>query len=416
MDRKKFIPLSLLLSSAMFVFWACGEGDIIGVDDKDETVLKKFEEELDSTKKDYAKKAEKFLEPFLEYCNSKEGHKNGCNADIMKMSSSSKNGGDNSASSKSSSSTSGKNSSSSSAGSSSSKGGSSSSGTVSSSSKKTDSSSSTASSSSAALKVSGTCIVSKGTVYIGEEVTWEYVPDEGSLLTANFVWEPSNEVENAIVEGKLSGNGVPKLTVKFSKKGFKASPDLTFGGTIFDDCPGVEVLEKNAPQSSSSEAESSSSEEESSSSVSSSSVKGYCAVSKRKIFVGETVDWYIVNADGEELVGKHKWIDLGDETAELVDGEDNGTGSTRITVKYTRTKPAVVAMATFGTQTIDCERNELDDNDEDALLEVMAEQVSSSSEEAPPEESSSSSSDEEEKSSSSKALDPCGEDPESCIF
>lgn len=42
MDRKKFLPL--LLSSAMVLFWACGEGEIAKATDNDELAMKKIEE------------------------------------------------------------------------------------------------------------------------------------------------------------------------------------------------------------------------------------------------------------------------------------------------------------------------------------------------------------------------------------
>ena len=92
MDRKKFIPL--LLSSAMAFMWACGEGNISGVTDDDERVKATLLEKLDSTKKDYKKNVEEFLKPYFEYCKSKKGHEDGCEADIVKFSSSSKNGGE----------------------------------------------------------------------------------------------------------------------------------------------------------------------------------------------------------------------------------------------------------------------------------------------------------------------------------
>ena len=64
-------------------------------------------------------------------------------------------------------------------------------------------------------------------------------------------------------------------------------------------------------------------------------------------------------------------------------------------------------------QLVTCDRNELDPDDDDALLEVLALPVSSSSEE--PEEESSSSGEVVEQSSSSKSVDPCANNPE-CVF
>ena len=281
MDRKKLIPL--FLSSAMLLLWACAEGDIMKADDsdemiasksdqnsknaisdeeflqpyldycnskegkkkgceaeiiksssskKDETALKKIQEKIDSTKKDYDKNVDEFLEPFIKYCNSKEGHKAGCDADdIMKISSSSKKSENKSSSSSKTSNSS----SSTSANSSSSKGGTTSSSSVkgssSSSTAKSASSSSVSSSSSKPLPVSGKCILDRPEkVYIGDIVTWSYLPDEGSQQTGNFIWEVSNEVEKGLVEGKLSGNGTPSIKVKYSTVGQKFGPDLTFAG------------------------------------------------------------------------------------------------------------------------------------------------------------------------------------------
>ena len=51
MDRKKKL-IPLLLSSAMFLIWACGEGSINEVTDTDERAIANLSEKLDSTKKD----------------------------------------------------------------------------------------------------------------------------------------------------------------------------------------------------------------------------------------------------------------------------------------------------------------------------------------------------------------------------
>lgn len=414
MDRKKLIPL--FLASVMTAFWACGEGDVVGVDDKDETALKKIQEKIDSTKKDYGKNVDEFLEPFIKYCNSKEGHKAGCDADdIMKISSSSKNSEKKSSSSSKTSSSS----SSTSANSSSSKGGTTSSSSVkgssSSSTAKSASSSSVSSSSSKPLPVSGKCILDRPEkVYIGDIVTWSYLPDEGSQQTGNFIWEVSNEVEKGLVEGKLSGNGTPSIKVKYSTVGQKFGPDLTFAGKEIRCDDDFRVYQVEVEESSSSEEESSSSSEPESSSSSKAVVKGYCAVSKRVIPAGESVEWSIVDADGNVLEGTHNWMALGDASAELIDGQKKGSGSTTITVRYTQPGDITgdrAPMATWGTQTVTCEYNELDENDMDPLLRVEALPESSSSEE-PPEESSSSSDESDSSSSSYKKPVDCVLEPD----
>lgn len=419
MDRKKLIPL--FLTSVMTAFWACGEGDIVGVDDKDETAQKKIQEKIDSTKKDYDKNVDEFLEPFIKYCNSKEGHKAGCDADdIMKISSSSKKSENMSSSSSKTSNSS----SSTSANSSSSKGGSTSSSSVkgssSSSTAKSASSSSVSSSSSKPLPVSGKCILDRPEkVYIGDVVTWSYLPDEGSLDKGNFVWEVSDEVEKGLVEGKLSGNGKPSIKVKYSSVGQKFGPILYFAEKKIDCDDDFRVYKVEVEESSSSEEESSSSSEPESSSSSKAAVKGYCAVSKRVISAGESVEWSIVDADGNVLEGTHNWMTLGDASAELIDGQKKGSGSTKIIVKYTQPGDMIedrAPKATWGTQTVTCDKNDLDENDMDPLLRVEALPESSSSEE-PPEESSSSSEESEERSSSSKkADDPCELDPDACYI
>ena len=423
MDRKKkFIPL--ILTSAMFVMWACGEGDIVNVNDDDERVKQKLAEKLDSTKSDYAKNSEEFIAYFLEYCNRKEGRKDGCDIDIMKFSSSSKAGDNKSSSSKSSSSSKAGDSSSSVASSSSSKGGSSSSVSSSSSKPTSATSSSTSSSSSKTPDISGKCdVIKPDVVYVGDDIIWHYVADEGSIESADYEWKNVSDEIKAGTQDDLKGTGRPEITVTFSKKGTKLGPELTFSGKTFD-CPNVDVAEKPVTQSSSSsEPESSSSEPESSSAQSSSSSdpKGYCFVSKRKINAGETVDLFIVDADGNELEGKYQWFELGDqsESAEIVAGEKKGTGSTKITVKYP--VPGTMSPAAYWgskNQLVTCDRNELDPDDDDALLEVLALPVSSSSEE--PEEESSSSGEVVEQSSSSEEKDVpfCKLHPEdeSCVI
>lgn len=390
MDRKR---LSLLiLSSAMFAIWACGEGSVSEATDADEMVLNLLTEKsgpellsLDSG----------FLSS--EYCKK---HADDCK--LIESSSSSKK---ESSSSSAKSSSSGKSSSSSSKGSSSSAK-SSSSVSSSSSVKGSSSSSKGASSSSAAPTISGHCeVVKNDVVLIGDKVIWKYVPDEGSIQSAAYEWDVSSEVEKGIVEGELSGTGTPKLTVVFTKAGKKYGPMLTFGGETFDCEEEVRVVEKSDVSSSSSAVEESSSSSEASSSSkakssSSSAVKGHCAVSKSVVYVGEEVDWYIAGPDGEMLSGTYNWIDLG-EGAEIVSGENSGKGETKVTVVYS-TMGNKVPFVQYGTQSLTCDQ----DDDGNQLLEVKAQEKSSSSE--APEESSSS----EEvvvKSSSSK-----GENPNPC--
>ncbi len=416
MDRKKFIPL--LLTSAMAFLWACGEGDIVGVDDKDERVKATLSEKLDSTKKDYQKNVDEFLKSFKDYCNSKEGHKAGCEIESKKSSSSKSNGGESSKSSSSGGSS--KSSSSGKGSSSSSKDGNSGSNESSSSSKPTNSSSSAASSSSTKLEAKGKCVLTKpNVVYVGDEISWRYLPDEGSLESAEFTWSFNDEdAKNWVVDGKITGTGTPELLVKFSTKGRKFGPTLTFNSKGFE-CDNVDVVSKSDPVSSSSEPESSSSEPESSSAESSSSVKGYCAVSKRKVYVDEPVEWYIVDAERNILSGVHQWLNYGDNTAEYISGEKSGSGNTKVTVKYTKPNSKVEPVVTWNGKTLNCDRDELNDDDFGPLLEVEAKPVSSSSE-GPIEESSSS----EEyipESSSSKELDICDPsnpeyDPGQCIF
>ncbi|WP_406539765.1 hypothetical protein [Fibrobacter sp.] len=413
MDRKKILPL--LFTSAAIILWACGEGSINYVEDQDEIVLKDLKDKLDTSKKDYDENVNSFLQTFVDYCNSKEGHKAGCELEKIKKSSSSKKEENKSSSSSKTSNSS----SSTSANSSSSKGGTTSSSSVkgssSSSSATSASSSSVSSSSSKPLPVSGKCILDRPEkVYIGDVVTWSYLPDEGSLEKGNFVWEVSEEVEKGLVEGKLSGNGTPSIKVKYSSVGQKFGPELTFAGKEVRCDDDFRVYQVVVEESSSSEEESSSSSEPESSSSSKAAVKGYCAVSKRVIPAGESVEWSIVDADGNVLEGTHNWMALGDASAELIDGQKKGSGSTTITVKYTQPGDITgdrAPMATWGTQTVTCEYNELDENDMDPLLRVEALPESSSSEE-PPEESSSSSGETDSSSSSYKKPVDCVLEPD----
>ena len=393
MDRKKILPL--LFTSAAIILWACGEGSINYVEDQDEIALKELKDKLDTSKKDYDENVNSFLQTFVDYCNSKEGHKAGCELEKIKKSSSSKKEENKSSSSSKTSNSS----SSTSANSSSSKGGTTSSSSVkgssSSSSATSASSSSVSSSSSKPLPVSGKCILDRPEkVYIGDVVTWSYLPDEGSLEKGNFVWEVSDEVEEGLVEGKLSGNGTPSIKVKYSSVGQKFGPELTFAGKEVRCDDDFRVYQVVVEESSSSEEESSSSSEPESSSSSKAAVKGYCAVSKRVITVGETVEWFIVDAERQELEGRHQWIGYGDGTAQYVSGEEKGTGSTRVVVQYLQ--PGDKApQVTWDGKTVTCERDELSEDDFDPLLRVEALPESSSSEE-PPEEDSSSSSEESE--------------------
>ncbi|PWJ33955.1 hypothetical protein IE02_2536 [Fibrobacter succinogenes subsp. elongatus] len=409
MDRKKILPL--LFTSAAIILWACGEGSINYVEDQDEIALKELKDKLDTSKKDYDENVNSFLQTFVDYCNSKEGHKAGCELEKIKKSSSSKKEENKSSSSSKTSNSS----SSTSANSSSSKGGTTSSSSVkgssSSSSATSASSSSVSSSSSKPLPVSGKCILDRPEkVYIGDVVTWSYLPDEGSLEKGNFVWEVSEEVEKGLVEGKLSGNGTPSIKVKYSSVGQKFGPELTFAGKEVRCDDDFRVYQVVVEESSSSEEESSSSSEPESSSSSKAVVKGYCAVSKRVITVGETVEWFIVDADRQELEGRHQWIGYGDGTAQYVSGEEKGTGSTRVVVQYLQ--PGDKApQVTWDGKTVTCERDELSEDDFDPLLRVEALPESSSSEE-PPEESSSSSGETDSSSSSYKKPVDCVLEPD----
>ncbi|WP_295053820.1 hypothetical protein [uncultured Fibrobacter sp.] len=405
MDRKKLIPL--FLSSAMLLLWACAEGDIMKADDSDEMIASKSDQNSKNAISD-----EEFLQPYLDYCNSKEGKKKGCEAEIIKSSSSKKDekssaSEEESSSSKVNSSSSGKGSSSSAKSSSSGKG--------SSSSTKSSSSGKSSSSSEPAPVVSGKCdLIKPDVVHVGDEIIWRYLPDDNSIGSAKYEWDVNYEVEKSILDGELTGVGLPELMVKFTTKGLKYGPTLTFDGIEFD-CENLTVVDiGDDPVSSSSVAESSSSKKESSSSSaprssSSSTPMGYCAVSKHEIFVGETVDWYIVDSEGNELEGRYNWFDLG-ISGELVEGEKSGKGSTRITVRYTQPGTSIYPMGYWnGKYQIDCSRNELDEGNLDPLLVIKAKVESSSSSEEEPEESSSSTT--TPRSSSSSKATTCAEDP-----
>ena len=359
MERKKL--LTLFISSAMLGLWACAEGDIVEANDKDEMVQK-----LVSEKDDY-----EFVEPFMKYCQKKKG----CEAEYVKSSSSveessSSEEGVTSGSSKSSSSVKGSSASgksSSSGNSSSSKGNGSS---ASSSNSGNNSSQSTVS------IVSGKCVLEKPEeVHVGDEVVWRYAPDKGSIESADFVWEMSNEVEKSLVEGTASGTGTPAIKVVFKTAGRKYGPFLHFGNEDFD-CDNLVVAAADENHGSSAYVESSSSAESSSSKAKSSSskvvVKGHCAVSKEVVATGEKVDWYVAGPDGEMLEGKDK--------------------PAKITVTYS-TSGVKGPMVRYEKQTIMCDTNE----EGDPMLHVELKAESSSSKKT---EASSSST---VKSSSSKA-------------
>ena len=202
--------------------------------------------------------------------------------------------------------------------------------------------------------------------------------------------------------------------MKFSTKGTKVAPTLTFNGKGVE-CDNVKIAAKDDPVSSSSEPESSSSEPESSSS-STPIAEGYCTVSKRKVLVGEEVDWFIVDIEGNELKGAaHQW-QLRDASATVVAGDESGTGSTRITVTYS-TPGSKAPTVSWNGKSMICDRNDLDEDDFDDLLVVESKPVSSSSAE-PEEDSSSSSEEKSEESSSSTELPFCVQHPEdeSCII
>ena len=382
-NMNKKILLPLFFSSAVMLMWACGEGDISYADDQDIMVKTKMEEASDY----------EIAERFMTYCNSKEGKANKCSGEYLVRSSSV----DASSSSRR------ERSSSSSAISSSSKPKSSSSvsssSRVRSSSSRRSSSSAAVSSSSTGPQVSGWCVLdAPDVVYIGDTVTWRYLPEENSIDSAEFVWNDVNkgkDVENGLVEGKLSGSGSAKITVTFTSKGTKLGPELNFGGVELD-CRNVIVHVEGESISSSSVVSSSSAARRSSSSGRSSSSaipEGYCAVSKSKIFVGDTVNWFVADSVGGMLSAYHNWSDLGKD-GKLVSGQQKGNDATVIAVTYS--SPGQKSpMVQFGKQMIDCGIN----NNGDPYLIVEAKAASSASE--PPKESSSSV--EPPKSSSSKA-------------
>jgi hypothetical protein len=249
--------------------------------------------------------------------------------------------------------------------------------------------------------VSGKCeLLMPDVVHVGDEVIWRYLPDEGSKDSAPFEWDLNNEVEKSIVDGELTGTGVPEITVVFKNAGKKFGPGIYFDGEYFDCDNLVVYAEGSGPAtsssstvkpSSSSVAKSSSSQAKSSSS---SVPEGHCAVSKREVFVGDEVEWYVAGPDGSVLSAKYNWMDLGADGV-LVSGEKSGTGEAKIVVKYT-TDGAKEPMVQFAKQgLITCQNDE----EGDQLLVVKPKAVSSSSEEVILESSSSG----EKKSSSSKA-------------
>jgi hypothetical protein len=405
MDRKKFLPL--LFSSALMVFYACGEGEIFKATDDDEMMKSKSDNDSKNAISDYD-----FLQPYLEYCSGKDGKKKGCKAELVKSSSSQKDDSK-SASSKSSSSV---KSSSSSKGSTNKSSSSTKSSTSSSSSSKGKTSSSSGgktSSSSKALEVSGNCVLEKPTVTrVGDDVIWRYVPDKGSLQEAEFEWDLNNETEKSLRSGDVRGTGTPEIMVRFTKKGKKYGPTLIFGGKS-KDCENLYVYaEDEDPEASSSSGEESSSSNKarsSSSEAQSSSSEvpeGFCMASKREVMVGDPVEWFIVDEDGNELQGEYQWADIGADGT-LISGELDGVGSTRIKVSYS-TQGNKVPMAYWnGSNTVLC------DNADDWLpwLVVNEPVQSSSSEETVEDSSSSDGGSQSESSSSSNDVPPVIDPP-----
>ncbi len=377
MKRKFLMPL--IFSSAIMLMWACGEGDIAYADDQDEMIKTKMAEASDY----------EVAERFLEYCDNKKG----CEA-VWIGSSSSEDASSSSRRERSSSSSAVSSSSkpkSSSAVSSSSR-------VRSSSSKKRSSSSVASSSSESGPQVSGWCVLdAPDPVYVGDTVTWRYLPEENSIDSAKYEWKDvskGKEVTSGLVKGELTGSGAAQITVTFTSKGLKYGPELTFGDVELD-CRNVDVYVQGESISSSSVVSSSSAARRSSSSRSSSSAvpEGHCAVSKSRVFVGDTVEWYVAGPDEEVLSAYHNWSDLGKD-GKLLSGELKGNGSSKILVTYS--SPGQKSpMVQFGKQMIDCNIND----DGDPFLNVDAKAVSSASE--PPKESSSSEA--APKSSSSKA-------------
>ncbi len=383
-NMKRTFLMPLIFSSAMMFMWACGEGDVLYADDQDEMVKTKMGEASNY----------QVAEAFMNYCESKEGKKNGCSA-VYLVSSSSEDASSSSRRERSSSS---------SAVSSSSKPKSSSSvsssSRVRSSSSKKRSSSSAVSSSSTGPQVSGWCVLdAPDVVYVGDTVTWRYLPEENSIDSAKFEWKDVNkakDVENGLVKGELAGSGLPEITVKFTSKGTKLGPELTFGDVEVD-CRNVVVHVEGETISSSSVVSSSSAARRSSSSGRSSSSaipEGHCAVSKSKVFVGDTVEWFVADSIGGALSAYHNWSDLGKD-GKLVSGQKQGNGATNITVMYSSPGQKSPMVQFAGQGMLDCG---IDENG-DPYLTVEAKAASSASE-PPPEESSSSTA---PKSSSSKA-------------
>ena len=213
------------------------------------------------------------------------------------------------------------------------------------------SSSSVAKSSSSKI-VSGKCVVdAPDVVYVGDPVTWRYMPDVNSIDSADFIWSVTSELETELASGKLSGSGLPEIVVRFTKKGMKLGPVLTFGGKVIE-CENLIVNERVEGISSASVVKSSSSLARYSSSV---VPEGHCAVSKSKVVVGDTVEWYVAGPDGEVLSANHNWSDIG-AGGTLVSGQKQGYGSTKIVVTYS--SPGLISpMVQFGNQVIGCYDN-----------------------------------------------------------
>ena len=252
------------------------------------------------------------------------------------------------------------------------------------------SSSSSAVSSSTAPQVSGWCVLdAPDVVYVGDTVTWRYLPEENSIDSAKFEWKDLNkgkDVENGLVKGTLTGFGLPKITVTFTSKGAKLGPELTFGGVELD-CRNVLVHVNSESISASSMISSSSAARRSSSSGKSSSSalpKGHCAVSKSKVFVGDTVEWYVADSVGRVLAAYHNWSDLGKDGT-LIFGQKQGNDATNITVTYS--SPGIKSpMVQFARQgMLDCN---LDEKGNPYL--IVEEMAASSASEPPLEESSAS--------------------------
>lgn len=390
MDRKKKL-IPLVLSSAMVILWACGEGEIIYADNDDEMMKAKCDPNSKTAISD-----EEFFQSYIDYCNSKTGKKNGCKLEYIEVSSSAQ--ADVSSASKSNSSSSAVTSSNANANSSGSTETSSSvkNSTGSSSSKSSSSSVMTPGSSADGPVFSGKCdLIAPQVIHVGDEVIWRYLPDDNTTDVADYEWDLNSEVESSVIGGSITGSGFPELTVVFKKPGRKYGPTLNFGPLENIDCENVYVYEagegpkissSSVDESSSSKVKSSASEVPSSASK---AVEGHCAVNKSKVFVGEPVELYVAGPDGELLEGKHNWIDL--DGGELVSGVLNGPGSTKIVVTYS-TDGAKEPMVQFG-KLLPCDI----DNDGNSLLTVMEKKESSSSK--VPDVNSSSAA----KSSSSKA-------------